>query len=308
MAATDVLSHPRFQNEQAAYDWVEAHLWPNGPVCPRCGGLDRITKLKGKSTRIGVYKCKDCRKPFTVKVGTIFEDSHIPMRMWLQAIALLCASKKGISSNQLHRMLGVTLKSAWFMSHRIREAMRKGPLSPPMGGKGGAIVESDETFIGRKKGVPTGPAFHHKHAVLTLIDRKSGEARSFHIDKVDAFAIVPVVRQNVQREAAVATDEAKHYAQLKQDYHHVAVNHERYVWKIEEFHTNTVEGYFSIFKRGMKGVYQHCSEKHLHRYLAEFDHRYSNRIALGIDDTERATRALKGAKGKRLTYRTAGRD
>jgi len=152
MAATDVLSHPRFQNEQAAYDWVEAHLWPNGPVCPRCGGLDRITKLKGKSTRIGVYKCKDCRKPFTVKVGTIFEDSHIPMRMWLQAIALLCASKKGISSNQLHRMLGVTLKSAWFMSHRIREAMRKGPLSPPMGGKGGAIVESDETFIGKKEG------------------------------------------------------------------------------------------------------------------------------------------------------------
>ena len=156
--------------------------------------------------------------------------------------------------------------------------------------------------------MPTGPAFHHKHAVLTLIDRKRGEARSFHIDKVDAFAIVPVVRQNVEREAAVATDEAKHYAQLKQDYHHVAVNHERYVWKIEEFHTNTVEGYFSIFKRGMKGVYQHCSEKHLHRYLAEFDHRYSNRIALGIDDTERATRALKVAKGKRLTYRTAGRD
>ena len=148
----DVLSHPRFLNEQAAYDWVEAHLWPNGPVCPRCGGLDRNTRLKGKSTRIGVYKCKDCRKPFTVKVGTIFEDSHIPMRMWLQAIALLCASKKGISSNQLHRMLGVTLKSAWFMSHRIREAMRKGPLSPPMA-SGGGTVEADETFIGRKKGV-----------------------------------------------------------------------------------------------------------------------------------------------------------
>jgi transposase-like protein len=163
----DVLSHPRFLNEQAAYDWVEAHLWPNGPVCPRCGGLDRNTRLKGKSTRIGVYKCKDCRKPFTVKVGTVFEDSHMPMRMWLQAIALLCASKNGISSNQLHRMLGVTLKSAWFMSHRIREAMRKGPLSPPMGGKGGAIVEADETFIVRKKGVPTGPAFHHKNAVLT---------------------------------------------------------------------------------------------------------------------------------------------
>lgn len=141
----DVLSHKRFWDEQAAYDWVEAHLWPHGPQCPRCAGLDRNTKLQGKSTRIGVYKCKDCRKPFTVKVGTIFEDSHIPMRMWLQAIALLAASKKGISSNQLHRVMGITLKSAWFMSHRIREAMRAGGLKPPMGGDGG-VVEIDETI------------------------------------------------------------------------------------------------------------------------------------------------------------------
>jgi transposase-like protein len=303
----DVLSHPRFLKEQAAYDWVEAHLWPHGPVCPRCGGLDRITKLKGKSTRIGVYKCKDCRKPFTVKVGTIFEDSHIPMRMWLQAIALLCASKKGISSNQLHRMLGITLKSAWFMSHRIREAMRKGPLSPPMA-SGGGMVEADETFIGRKKGVPLGRAFHHKNAVLTLVDRTSGEARSFHVDQVDAFAVVPIVRQNVAREASIATDEAKHYSQLKQGFRHDSVNHGQEEWARGEIHTNTVEGYFSVFKRGMKGTYQHCSEKHLHRYLAQFDHRYSNRVALGVDDTERATRALKGAKGKRLTYQTTRRD
>jgi transposase-like protein len=149
----DVLSHPRFKDEQAAYDWVEKHLWPHGPVCPRCGVLDRHTKLKGKSTRIGVYKCKDCRKPYTVKVGTIFEDSHIPLRMWLQAIALMCASKKGISSNQLHRMLGITLKSAWFVSHRIREAMRAGGLLPPIGGAG-KVVEADETFWGTRKARP----------------------------------------------------------------------------------------------------------------------------------------------------------
>ena len=248
MATTDVLSHPRFLSEQAAYDWVEAHLWPHRPVCPRCGGLDRITKLKGKSTRIGVYKCKDCRKPFTVKVGTIFEDSHIPMRMWLQAIALLCASKKGISSNQLHRMLGITPKSAWFMSHRIREAMRKGPLLPPMGGKGGKTVEADETFIGKKKDVPIGPSFHHKHAVLTLIDRNSGEARSFHVDS-GRFRGRPIVRQNVARESAMATDEAKHYAQLK-DYHHVAINHAREEWAIEEFpHQQLRELFFDFQAR-----------------------------------------------------------
>ena len=304
----DVLSHPRFQDEQAAYDWVEAHLWPDGPQCPRCGQLGRSTKLQGKSTRIGVYKCKDCRKPFTVKVGTIFEDSHIPMRLWLQAIALLCASKKGISSNQLHRMMGITLKSAWFMSHRIREAMRKGALLPPMGGGQSRFVEADETFIGRKEGeAKAHSGFGHKNAVLTLVDRTTGEARSFHVDSADAANIVPIVRQNVARETAIVTDEARYYSQLNNDYFHATVNHSQEEWAVGEFHTNTVEGYFSIFKRGMKGVYQHCSEKHLHRYLAEFDHRYSNRVALGVDDQERATRALKGAKGKRVTYKTTRR-
>ena len=301
---TDVLSHKRFQDEQAAYDWVEAHLWPHGPQCPRCGGLDRNTKLGGKSTRIGVYKCKDCRKPFTVKVGTIFEDSHIPMRQWLQAIALLCASKKGISSNQLHRMLGITLKSAWFMSHRIREAMRKGPLMPPMGGDQSQMVEADETFIGRKADVTKRRGYSHKHAVLTLISRTSGEARSFHIDDANAANIVPIVKANVAKETMIATDEASYYSGLGKDYYHGQVNHGADEWVVGEFHTNSAEGYFSIFKRGMKGVYQDCSEKHLHRYLAEFDHRYSNRIKLGVDDQERAARALKGAKGKRLTYRT----
>lgn len=304
----DVLSHKRFHDEQAAYDWVEAHLWPEGPVCPKCGAHhDRVTKLQGKSTRIGVYKCKDCRKPFTVKVGTIFEDSHIPLRMWLQAIALLAASKKGISSNQLHRMLGITLKSAWFMSHRIREAMRSGGLTPPMGTTGSGTVEVDETYFSKKRDVkkPKG-GFQHKHAILSLVER-GGEVRSFHIDNSTAREITPIVNANVAKEAKIMTDEGTHYKKQFGDYaSHETVRHTLGEYVVGHVHTNTVEGYFSIFKRGMKGVYQHCSQKHLHRYLAEFDFRYNARVALGVDDQQRAAKALKGVKGKRLTYRTAG--
>lgn len=309
---TDVLSHPRFKDEQAAYDWVERHLWPDGPVCPRCGVLDRHTKLKGKSTRIGVYKCKECRKPYTVKVGTIFEDSHIPMRMWLQAIALLAASKKGISSNQLHRMLGITLKSAWFMSHRIREAMRAGGLLPPMGGAG-KVVEADETFWGTKEG-PAGkrPAPFNKMMVLALVER-GGPVRTFQIEEANMQTIEPIVTANVARETAMMTDEAKYYMDLARVYpSHDAVNHAakeyvRYESGRAVITTNTVEGFFGVFKRGMRGTYQHCKEKHLHRYLAEFEFRYNNRIALGVDDQRRAARMLTGVKGKRLTYRTARR-
>ncbi len=317
----DVLSHQRFQDEQAAYDWVEAHLWPHGPVCPRCGVLDRATKLQGKSTRIGVYKCKDCRKPFTVKVGTIFEDSHIPMRMWLQAIALLSASKKGISSNQLHRMLGVTLKSAWFMSHRIREAMREGGLMPPMGGNGG-VVEIDETIFGRAATHPKGRRQKttrakvritnsaHKNVVLSLVER-GGNVRSYHIEGSTVGQVIPIVTGNVSRAAAVMTDKAQLYRYRLGDFaSHDRVDHSkgeyvRYETGRHVIHTNSVEGYFSLFKRGMRGVYQHCKEKHLHRYLAEFDFRFNNRIRLGVDDQERAARLLTGVKGKRLTYRTA---
>lgn len=310
---TDVISHPRFQDEEAAYQWVEAHLWPHGPECPRCHGRERITKLQGKSTRIGVYKCKDCRKPFTVKVGTIFEDSHIPMRMWLQAIALICASKKGISSNQLHRMMGITLKSAWFMSHRIREAMRSGDLAP-MGGGGGA-VEADETYIGRREGVPKGRGGSgHKCAVLTLVNRQ-GEARSFHVEQANTANVMPIIKENISNEAVVLTDESRIYDRVSgHAARHLTVNHARgeYVaegrdpWLLGDIHTNTVEGYFSVFKRGMRGTYQHCAEKHLHRYLAEFDFRYNARVALGVDDEQRAAKALLGVKGKRLTYRTTG--
>jgi transposase-like protein len=200
----DVLSHKRFVDEQAAYDWVEAHLWPHGPQCPRCGGLDRNTKLQGKSTRIGTYKCKDCRKPFTVKVGTIFEDSHIPMRIWLQGIALMAASKKGISSNQLHRMTGMTLKSAWFMAHRIREAMRSGSLKPPMGGKGG-VVEVDETIYGRSYSHPQGPArgkkfFNsmHKNVILSLVER-GGEVAASTLMQAQSAQSFPSCRRTSPR-------------------------------------------------------------------------------------------------------------
>jgi transposase-like protein len=300
-----VLDAKHFHDEEAAYAYLEARVWPNGPICPKCGGFDRIGKMGGKSTRIGVYKCYQCRKPFRVTVGTVFEASHVPLRLWLQAVHLMASSKKGISSNQLHRTLGVTLKTAWFMSHRIREAMKVLGMEP-MGGDG-KIVEADETFIGRIEGKPKGRAgAAHKNAVLTLVER-GGSARSFHLDSVKMEDIEPLVLQNVLRESHLMTDEARHYRAIGKKFEaHDSVEHSagEYV-RDDVIHTNTVEGYYSIFKRGMKGVYQHCKEKHLHRYLAEFDFRYSNRVALGVNDVARADRALKGIVGKRLTYQTS---
>ena len=304
-----VLSAKHFHNEEAAYAFVEARLWPNGPVCPHCGGVERISKMGGKSTRIGAYKCYQCRKPFTVKVGTIFESSHIPMRHWLQAIFLMASSKKGISSNQLHRTLGCTLKTAWFLSHRIREAMRSTDTSP-MGSNGGT-VEADETFFGRVEGAPKKgrTAWANKNVVLTLVER-GGSARSFHIDGVRVADIQPIIRENIAREAQLMTDEMYSYKYIAEadglDHSTVTHSKEEYVRREGDkvVTTNTVEGYYSVFKRGMKGTYQHCKEKHLHRYLNEFDFRYSNRVALGVNDTDRAERALRGATGKRLKYRT----
>lgn len=296
-----ILSAEYFHDEAKAYEFVEARVWNDGPVCPHCKAKDRISKMKGKSTRIGTYKCYACRKPFTVKIGTIFEASHIPLRLWLQAIFLLSSSKKGISSNQLHRTLGITLKSAWFMSHRIREAMRSGGLAP-MGG-GGGIVEIDETYIGYKGDKKqTRKGYAHRNAVLPLVSR-DGEARSFHIDESNQKNILPIIRSNLAAEAKVVTDDAGHYRNLDKEFMHAFVNHSAGQYGRGEIHTNTIEGYYSIFKRGMKGVYQHCSEKHLHRYLAEYDFRYSNRVKLGVDDAQRAERTLAGVVGKRLTYR-----
>jgi len=302
---SSILSDKHFHDEEAAYAWVESRLWANGPICPHCGGVERISKMQGKSTRIGAYKCYQCRKPFTVKIGTVFEDSHVPMRLWLQAIFLMVSSKKGISSNQLHRTLKVTLKTAWFMSHRLREAMRTVGLTP-MGGEG-ATVEIDETIVGRMDNAPK-PAggSNFRNVVLTLVER-GGSARSFHVDGTTIGELVPIIRANIAHETAVMTDQAAWYKKLNKDGRfasHETVDYGKDEYVRGTVTTNTVEGYFSIFKRGMKGIYQHCSEKHLHRYLSEFDFRYSNRIALGVDDAERASRALKGIVGKRLTYRT----
>lgn len=313
-----VLSAKHFHDEQAAYDFLEARVWPNGPVCPKCGGVERISKMQGQSTRIGSYKCYQCRSKFTVKVGTVFESSHVALHVWLQAVALMSSSKKGISSNQLHRTLGVTLKTAWFMSHRIREAMRSGTLAP-MGSAGG-VVEADETYQGRrstprdvrtsgqpflKKGKKGTPA---KRAIIALVER-GGEVRSFHVENADKLTVNKIVTANISHEAHVMTDESRIYndvaghAASHRAVRHSAGEYVRYEGDVT-IHSNTVENVFSILKRGMGGVYQHCKEKHLHRYLAEFDFRYNNRIALGVGDQERADNALAGIVGKRLTYRT----
>ena len=309
-SAMSALSAPHFHDEAAAYAYVEARIWPNGTTCPHCGGVDRIGKMGGMSTRIGTYKCYQCRKPFTVKVGTIFEASHVPMRHWLQAMYLMAGSKKGISSNQLHRILDVTLKTAWFMSHRIREAMRSGDLAP-FGGTGGD-VEVDETYIGREPGrakAKGGAA--HKMKVLSLVDRSTGRARSMVVNDVTVATVAPIVEANIAKEARLLTDESKLYTKVGATFTaHGKVNHSagEYVSFIDPtIHTNTIEGYFSIFKRGMRGVYQHCDKKHLHRYLAEFDFRYSERAALSVNDIARADKALRGVVGKRLTYETASR-
>lgn len=315
-----ILSAPHFHDEAAAFAKLEEIIWPNGPVCPHCGNNEKIYTLEGVRSkpskknpegvvRHGLKKCgkKECKKQFTVRVGTVFESSHVPLHKWFQAAHLLCSSKKGISSHQLHRTLGIEYNSAWFMTHRLREAMRSGELAP-MGGAGGSgVVEADETFIGRKKGVPKRRGTSHKHAVLSLVER-GGKVRSVHVKDVTTKTLLPIVNKNIAKEAKVYTDDAATYYQKLEGFAaHETVNHsaEEYVRyeNGEAIHTNTVEGYFSIFKRGMKGVYQHCSEKHLHRYLAEFDFRYNNRIRLGIGDQVRTERALHGIVGKRLTYR-----
>jgi transposase-like protein len=313
--ANSILSAKVLQDEAAAIAWVEARVWPEGPICPHCGGVERIGKMGGKATRIGLWKCYQCRKQFTVKVGTVFEDSHVPMNLWLQAMYLLCSSKKGISSNQLSRTLGVTLKTAWFMSHRVREAMRVVGVEP-MGGDG-KVIEADETYYGNVEeenqpklttlGKPFSKNPHYaigrKRTVVSLVER-GGKARSFSVPTASSEIVADIVRENVASESRLHTDESKFYRKVGREFAaHETVNHSKEEYARGDVTTNTVEGYFSIFKRGMTGIYQHCGEKHLHRYLAEFDFRYSNRVRLGVDDVERTARAVKGIVGKRLTYR-----
>ena len=305
-------SKAHFYDEEAAYRYVEARLWPDGPVCPHCGENKRVNKMGGKATRIGLYKCYACRKQFTVKIGTIFESSHVKMYLWLQAIHMVASSKKGVSANQLHRTLGVTLKTAWFMGHRIREAMKID--NPFVFGQGGGAVEVDETFIGNTFKKPKNHrGYAHKNKVLSLLDRDSGQSRSIVVDDLKLSTLMPILRANIAAEARVMTDEAQHYDRLHQYFaEHGKVMHTADEWVYafdRSIHTNTVEGFFSVFKRGMKGVYQHCRHHHLHRYVVEFDFRYCNRKALGIEDEERAENLLRGAKGRRLTYETtAERD
>lgn len=293
-----------FYEEDAAYAMLEGIIWPNGPVCPHCGATDRMRPLHGKAHRPGLYKCYACRKQSRVTVGTVFESSHIELHKWLQAVYLMCSSKKGISSNQIARTLGVTVKTAWFMTHRIREAMRPNdaPLAP-LGGNG-EIVEIDETFIGQKREKrPRERGYSHKNAILTLVQR-SGAARSFHVEGTKASDLLPIIKANVAPEAHVMTDEAGQYAHLGDHFAvHDFVRHAAGEYGRGAIYTNTVEGFYSVFKRGMKGIYQHCSEKHLHRYVTEFDFRYNSRVKLGVSDHGRAVRALAGAKGKRLTYK-----
>lgn len=296
---------PIYSDETAARQHLEEIRWADGVYCPHCGGFEDIRKLGGAAAEKGLWHCKPCRKKFTVTVGTVFERSHIPLTKWIAAFHLMCSSKKGISAHQGHRMLGITYKSAWFMWHRIREAMKAGGLSnvPPMGGKG-KVVEADETYIGRRNGYSAGErGFHHKIPVVSLVER-GGTVRSFKMDVTNKHAIAKIVADNVDRESTLNTDESSAYIKVGRTMaKHDVVNHGRKEYVRGDAYTNTIEGYFSVFKRGMKGVYQHCDERHLHRYLAEFDFRYNNRIALECDDNMRTVRALKGISGKRLTYK-----
>ncbi len=295
------LTSPIFTNEAAATTHMEADRWPNDITCPLCGVVGQQTKMGGK-TQAGMFLCNACRGKFTVRTGTIFERSHIPLHKWLLALELMASSKKGISAHQLHRMLGVTYKSAWFMAHRIREAMKPADGEGPLGGPG-TVVEADELYTGKKKGyVKKSGGSTHKMTVVSLVER-GGRARSFHIDRPDAITIGTLVDSNVADGSRLHTDESPLYGRVKPSTKREKVNHSLKEYARGDVTTNSVEGYFSVFERGMVGVYQHVSEQHLKRYLAEFDFRQSNRAKLGVDDATRANRILKGAENKRLTYR-----
>jgi transposase-like protein len=308
--AKSVLSAPQFHNEEAAFAYVEALLWPKGPTCPHCGATeDHIGRLQGKSSRIGLRKCYACRGTFTVRMGTIFEDSHLALHLWLQVIHLMCASKKGLSARQIQRMLQCSMKTAWFLSHRIREAMKDGMIGP-LGGEG-ETVEADETFIGGKEknrhrvnraNKRLGGSWG-KETVFSLVER-GGRVRSMHVASVTAANLRPILVGQIDDASILCTDDAGQYRHMGLDFHHEVVNHGAEEYVRGPFHTNSVEGFFSILKRGIVGCYFHVSEAHLHRYLAEFDFRYSNREKLGVDDTARADLAIKGVVGKRLTYET----
>ncbi len=298
-----------FQSHELARAWLERLRWPEGPVCPYCGTIGHAYK----TSRTGYYRCAEskCRKDFTVTMGTVMERSHIPLHKWLMAFYLMASSKKGISAHQFHRSLRLDYKSAWFMAHRIREAMASDDFRP-MGG-GGQIVEADETYYGRtsdrqtktKGGRPLkkASASVNKRPILALVER-GRSVRTFHVPVADKATVQKIVKENIARESRLHTDESKLYGKLDQHFaEHGTVKHSAGEYERDGVHTNTAEGYFSVFKRGMRGIYQHCDEKHLHRYLAEYDFRFNHRVALGIGDTARTLAAIRGAEGKRLLYR-----
>ena len=294
-----------FSNDDKAREYLESLRWPNGVTCPHCGAIGEHYQLEGKAHRPGLWKCKDCREQFSVTVGTVFESSKISLSKWLTAVYLLCSSKKGISSHQLHRTLGVTYKTAWFMTHRIRHAMDDISGGGLMG-SGGKPVEADETYVGRKPGRDKRRGYGHKETVFALVER-GGKVRSTHITGKLFPGIKRHLKKHVSGEAVLMTDHARIYRKIGKKFaDHQAVNHSAGEYVRGDAHTNTIEGVFSVFKRGMTGTYQHCESQHLHRYLAEFDFRYNNRASLGINDAQRTANALKAIEGKRLTYKISG--
>jgi transposase-like protein len=317
MRTPELLSDPVYHDEDAAREYLTVTRWPDHVVCPLCGGVDKINRLQGESMGAGWWTCGDCHDKFTVRVGTVMERSHIPLHKWLLAFRLMASSKKGISSHQLHRTLGITYKSAWFLAHRIREAMSDTDPTP-MGGKG-KVIEADETFITKQQGRATWTFSNEaggwtKHtnrrsiAVMALVER-GGKAKAVVIENLTSATLHQVLSVNASPASALMTDEYSAYQRPGRRFaSHDTVNHSVEEWSRGKVHTNTIEGFFSIFKRGMHGVYQHCSETHLQRYLDEFSFRYSYRVKLGVDDSTRTMLAIKGAEGKRLTYRrTAGK-
>jgi transposase-like protein len=302
-----------FQNDHAARNLIQSVRWPNGPVCSHCGTINRAYAVKGRD---GLYRCAEpeCRKDFTVTTGTVMERSKIPLHKWMMAFYLMNASKKGVSSHQLRRALGITYQSAWFMTHRIREAMRDGGFTGPLGGEG-EIVEADETYYGPtekpriskqrgdrpyKKG-SRGP--RDKRPIVALVER-GGNVRTFHVAVADKATVTKIVTENVVKESRLHTDESRLYSGSDERFaSHETVKHSAGEYVRGDVHTNSAEGFFSIFKRGMTGIYQHCSEKHLHRYLAEYEFRYNHRVRLGVGDIDRTYAAIRGIEGKRLMYR-----
>lgn len=311
------LNQPHFQDADKAREYLEQIQWPNGPVCPHCGVIGEHYQITGKSARPGLWKCKDCREQFTVTVGTVFERSKIKLNVWLQAVFLLCTSKKGMSAHQLHRVLGVTYKTAWFMAHRIREAFRDGNAGLLGGGGEGGAVEVDETYSGSAKGrlgraarkmgiAKSGTGNPALRKIVSLVDRK-GATRSFHIASIDAKNLKPILAAHIAKEAKVYTDNAGHYKRMNlasEFAAHETTNHSAGEYaRAGGIHSNTVEAYFGLFKRGLYGTYHHVSEAHLQRYLNEFDFRFTHRKANGVEDNARTVKALAQIRGKRLTYR-----